>query len=235
MTPSSGRRSAPERILRAAIALFKARGYHGTSVRDLAQAVKVEAASLYYHFPSKQAILFEFFHRIMDAMLAGFERVLQSEATPAAQLQAMVRMHVEFHIVRRDEAFISHSELRSLTPQNRRKIVAQRDRYEGMLRAILEAGVREGSFEIIDVPVTSTAILVMCSGVSDWFIRRGRLTPDIVADSYAELVARMVGLRTGSPGPDKPLSMQCDLKRATRKSAKASLSAQEGRPSNRGE
>ena len=60
-----------ERILNAAIVLFKARGYHGTPVRELAQAVRIETASLYYHFPSKQEILFALFERIMNALLDG--------------------------------------------------------------------------------------------------------------------------------------------------------------------
>ena len=51
------RDSSSDRIRRAAIDLFNARGYHGTPVRALARIVRVEAASLYYHFPSKQKIL----------------------------------------------------------------------------------------------------------------------------------------------------------------------------------
>src|SRR2546427_4387321 len=52
------RADAAERILRAAIALFRERGYHGSSMRTLARALRMEAASLYYHFASKQDILF---------------------------------------------------------------------------------------------------------------------------------------------------------------------------------
>jgi AcrR family transcriptional regulator len=181
-----------ERILNAAIVLFKARGYHGTPVRELAQAVRIETASLYYHFPSKQEILFALFERIMNALLDGLGGAMASGATPEEQLRSTVRFHVLFHIARQDEAFISHSELRSLSAPNRRHIIAKRDRYERMIRTVLTAGVRAGGFEIPDVRLTSTAILVMCSGVSDWFAGRGRLTADMVADRYADMVIRLV-------------------------------------------
>ena len=191
-----------ERILNAAIVLFKARGYHGTSVRELAQAVDIEPASLYYHYASKQAILFALFERIMDAVLDGLGGALASDAPPEEQLRSAVRFHVLFHIARQDEAFISHSELRSLSAPHRRRIIAKHDRYEAMIRTILTAGVRAANFEIPDVRLTSTAILVMCSGVADWFVGRNRLAADRVADQYADMVIRLVacaGIKQARP------------------------------------
>ena len=183
---------ASDRIRSAAIALFRERGYHGTSMRDLADAVRIEAASLYYHFPSKEALLYDLFDRTMDALLQGFELALASGSTPAERLRAAVHFHVMFHIERQDEAFISHSELRALSAQYQLRNTAKRDRYEKMLRALLAAGVKSGDFEIADLALASTAILMMCSGVSDWFGRRGRLKPETVVDRYADMVLRLV-------------------------------------------
>src|SRR5256885_12195460 len=68
------RATAAERILRAAVALFRERGYHGSSMRTLARALRMEAASLYYHFKSKQEILFAILDRTLDDLLAGVGR-----------------------------------------------------------------------------------------------------------------------------------------------------------------
>ncbi len=198
-TAVPARESAAERIRKAAIASFKARGYHGTPVRTLAESVRIEAASLYYHFPSKQDILFGIFERIMNDLLEGLRAAIERQTGPEARLREAVRSHVRFHTDRRDEAFISHSELRSLTERNRRRIIAMRDRYERMFRGVLSAGVRAGVFEIIDLRLATIAILMMCSGVSDWFSEGGRLAPEAVADSYADMVVRLVS-RHGGPG-----------------------------------
>ena len=64
------RADAAERILKAAIVLFRERGYHGSSMRTLARALRMEAASLYYHFRSKQEILFAILDRTLDDLLA---------------------------------------------------------------------------------------------------------------------------------------------------------------------
>jgi AcrR family transcriptional regulator len=188
-----------ERIRDAAIALFKANGYHGTSVRDLAQRVGIEAASLYHYYPSKQEILCDIFDRVMRDMLAGLEDGLGSAVGFEDRLRAFVRFHVLLHIDRQDEAFISHSELRSLTAPNRRRINAQRDHYEAVLRTFLTEGSNAGAFGIPDVRLTTIAILMMCSGVSDWFADRGRLSGDAIAEMYADMVLRLVAPSRGWP------------------------------------
>jgi len=189
---------APDRIRKAGIALFKRFGYHGTSVRALADAVNMEAASLYHHFPSKQKLLAELFDRTMDELLEGLQQALATDGGHAQRLRNAVRFHVLYHIERQDEAFVSHSELRSLSAPSRKRINAKRDRYEHMLRSFLEAGVSAGEFAIHDVPIMTIAILTLCSGVSDWFTPRGRLGADEVADEYAEIVLGLIRRSGGS-------------------------------------
>src|SRR5438128_12576853 len=73
------RAAAAERILRAAMALFRERGYHGSSMRTLARGLRMEAASLYYPFASRQAILFA----ILDRRLADLSHALGREVPQA--------------------------------------------------------------------------------------------------------------------------------------------------------
>ncbi len=184
-----------ERIRQAATALFKLRGYHGTSMRELAQAARMEPASLYYHYPSKQLILVDLLDRTMNELIAGSAAAVAPHGGAVERLGAALRFHVGFHVVRRDEACVSHSELRALTPDNLRLIVVKRDSYEAQLCALLEAGVVASHFTIGDIRLTAKAVLMMCSGVSDWFGHGGRLGGDEIADRYVELVLQMVQAR----------------------------------------
>jgi len=198
--PAADSVSTPERVRRAAVALFKARGYHGTSVRALALYARIEAASLYHHFPSKQDILAAVFEHVMNDMVEGLEEALAGADDHESRLRRVLRTHILFHIDRQDEAFVSHSELRSLTAANRRRVNAKRDRYEARFRAVLADGVAAGVFAVPDVQLATIAILTMCSSVSDWFADRGRLSADAVADGYAEMVLRMLRPADG-PAP----------------------------------
>lgn len=214
--------SALERIRRAGMTLFRARGYHGTSVRSIAQMVGFEAASLYHHFPSKQEILYDIFNRTMDGLLDSLQRALAGKTSFEERLRAAVRFHVLFHIEHQDEAFISHSELRSLTEPNRRRTNAKRDRYEATLREFLASGAKAGVFEIRDVRLTTIAILTMCSGVSDWFTARGRLSADAIAEAYADMVLRLLARSAGPPSGQLPAKrVRIPLSRPRRASTSA--------------
>ena len=188
--------TASDRVRRAAIALFRERGYHGTSMRTLAGRLRVEVPSVYYHFASKQAILLDILDGTVDDLLEGLERAVAASEDPAARLRAAVRYHILFHAHRRAEAFLSHSELRSLTPANLRRIVAKRDRYERMVRDIVADGVRAGVFSVPDVTLAAIAMLTMCTGVAAWFSEAGRLEADAIADVYSEMIMRSVTARS---------------------------------------
>ena len=160
----------------------------------MASIVKIEAGSLYYHFPSKQQILFDNVVLTMDAFLEGLRRILEADVSPEARLRAAVRFHVLLHIDRQSESFISHAELRSLSATNYRRIMVKRDSYERMWRDLLSAGVDAGVFQIADVALTTIAILTMCSCVADWFAPGGRLSREEVTRHYLDLVFRLVGI-----------------------------------------
>lgn len=185
-------RDGAARIRRAAIVLFRERGFHGTTVRQLAEAADMESASLYYHYPSKQSLLVDLFHHTMDALIQGVEQAIAGQIGAPQRLRAAVLFHVHFHIDRQDEAFISHSELRALIDPDRAAIIAKRDRYEGLFRGLLESGREESTFDFEDAALTSTAMLMMCSGVSEWFGRHGRLSAETVAGCYADMALRLV-------------------------------------------
>jgi len=193
--------AASDRILKAATALFCKRGYHGTPVRALARVLRMEAPSLYYRFPSKQEILFAILDRTLDDLLDGLRRAVATGNGPEDRLRAAVRFHVLFHARRRREAFVSHSELRSLTPANQRRVIAKRDQYEQVFRGLLAAGVRAGRFHVPDVKLTTAAILSMCTGVATWFSEGGRLDPEAIADRYVENILRAVERRTNGSRP----------------------------------
>jgi AcrR family transcriptional regulator len=192
-----------DRVRRTAIALFRERGYHGTPMRALAHTLRMEAGSLYYHVQSKQQLLFEILDRTLDDLLQGLEHATAGAAGPVDRLRAAVRFHVLFHAVRRDEAFLSHSELRSLTRQHLRRVIDKRDRYERVVRDLLAAGVRSGVFAVADVRLAAMAILTMCTGVASWFSEGGRLPPEAIADHYADMVLALVG----AAGPARPARM----------------------------
>ena len=109
------------------------------------------------------------------------------------KLAAAVREHVVFHGLHRREAFVTDSEIRALTEEPRRALIAQRDAYQRIFVDLIESGLRDGSLRTSDARVATYAILLQCTGVALWFDPEGSLPLDRVADLHVELVLGSLG------------------------------------------
>lgn len=189
----------------AASALFRERGYSGTSVRDIARALDIQGASLYAHVTSKQDVLWSIvehtaarFETAAEAALAG-----SSEAVPGpgSQLAALVRAHV--HVLTDDieRASVFVHEWRSLVGEHRADIARRRDAYEARFRELIEAGIASGSFAAVDPAVTAAFLLTALNGIVTWYRPGGRLRPTALADAYADLALRALLATDEGPAP----------------------------------
>lgn len=204
------RRTVPEpavasrldQIRRVGCHLLFQYGYSGMTMRQIAARLRIQAASLYYHFPSKQDILFDLMCTTASELLEGLRKIVDSGEEPEAQLEAAIRWHVQFHTQKREEAFVSHSELRSLSPANLRAILKLRREYERLFDAILRRGQRQGVFPVQETSVIRNCILTMCTATAGWFSPEGRLSAEQVADQIRNFVwSGLVKPETASATP----------------------------------
>jgi AcrR family transcriptional regulator len=187
---------AARRLLVAAVEAFAERGYHATTTRDIAGRAGMSPAALYIHYKTKEELL----HRISrighDKALDILREASRAPGTPAERLAGAVRSFVGWHAAQHTTARVVQYELDALGEQARAEIVALRRRTDGVVRDLIEEGVRTGQFDVEDVPGTTVAVLSLCIDVARWFNVAGRRTPDEVGALYADLVLRMVGHRS---------------------------------------
>lgn len=188
--------STEARIREVATRLFYERGYHATSMRDIAGAVGIKAGSLYNHFPGKQDILFRVCFDTVQALADGLAPRMAGVEDLEARLRAFVRWHVEFHAEHRHAARVADDQLQSLEPGNREQVIAIRDAYEAVLVGLLEEGETAGLWRMGDRRVIGFGIGTMCTGVDAWYRPDGSLTPERIGEIYADFVVG--GLRAGS-------------------------------------
>ncbi|MCB0828009.1 MAG: TetR family transcriptional regulator [Solirubrobacterales bacterium] len=182
-----------EAIDLAAIELFANRGYHATSMRAIASAAGIQPAAIYHWYESKEAILIGLQDDFMEELTEAVEAAVDRVETPAAKLAAAVREHVVFHGLHARAAFVTDSEIRALTDDPRRTLIAKRDDYQERFRSLIEAGVDDGTLKTSEDRVATYAILLQCTGVALWFDPRGPLSLDRVADLHVELVLGSLG------------------------------------------
>jgi AcrR family transcriptional regulator len=177
-----------EQIRRVGCQLLYQYGYSGMTMRQIAAHLKIKAASLYHHFPSKQDILFDVMFDTALQLMHGLLRIEKSIDDPREKLDTAIRWHVLFHTQKREEAFVSHSELRSLTPDNLRSVMRVRKDYDTVFTAILQRCEEAGLLPRRDTAVVRNAILTMCTATAGWFNPAGPLSAEDVADQIAQFV-----------------------------------------------
>jgi AcrR family transcriptional regulator len=184
-----------EELSRQAAKLFAAKGYHGTSIGDLAEAMGVQKGSLYAHIEGKEDLLYETmrdgagsFHAALDAI---------PEQLPAAEkIRLALRAHLRVVAAQLEVATVFVQEWKYLEGERLAQIVAERRRYEERIRALFREG-REQSELRTDLDETAAALLFLSA--ANWaytWLREGGDTDSIADRFYAILIDGMRGYST---------------------------------------
>lgn len=184
-------------ILTIAGDLFSERGYHATSMRELAETLGLKSASLYAHITSKEEILWEIVNRVADQFLA------QAEAVPRnipldAQLALLVRGHLEVIDEALHFATVFFQEWKFLEPALRNKIKARRDIYEGYFHRVIEEGTKQDVFYLADTRLATLFVLSVLNWTYQWFDLDESITIEQLTDQYTIFIFR--ALKGGQNG-----------------------------------
>src|SRR5260370_32486141 len=188
--PRQEGRSVRENIRAAAVQLFAEYGYHAAPLRDIARMAGIQAASIYYHYANKEALLVEIMETHMRTLNANLERILRDQCDPLKRLYEAIANHIRLHTTYKHEFFIIDTEIRVLEGDKRSHILSLRDRYELLLQELLQDGMERHVFRQSDVKVSSYAIIAMCTEVATWFRPNGRLSVQQVIDIYTQMITQ---------------------------------------------
>jgi AcrR family transcriptional regulator len=180
----------------AALTLFAARGYHGTSMKDIAAALGLQAPSLYNHVASKQSLLQEIMLGSMERLVREQEAVLATTNDVTEQLRRAMEAHVRFHTRFQREVRIGNNEIASIEEPARTSLLDLRRGYARPWITLIERGVEEGRFETPSPRLSAFAMIEMGMGVSLWFRADGPLSESQVAYYYGDMALRLVLART---------------------------------------
>ena len=182
-------------LRREAARLFAERGYHGTSIGDLAEALGVQKATLYAHIESKQDLLYDTMREGADAFHAALDEI--PERLPAVEkIRLALRGHLRVVAEQLDVATVFVQEWRYLEGERRDEIVAERRRYEERIRAYFREGRDLGELRT-DLDDATAALLVLSA--ANWaytWLKPGRDTDELADRFYALLVDGMRGYAT---------------------------------------
>jgi AcrR family transcriptional regulator len=189
--------SRREDLAREAARLFAEKGYHGTSIGALADAIGVQKGSLYAHIDSKHDLLYETMRDGADAFHAALDAI-PDRLRATEKIRLALRAHLHVVAEQLDVATVFVREWRYLEGERREEIVAERRRYEERIRALFREGRELGELRT-DLDDATAALLTLSA--ANWaytWLQAGRDTDELADRFYALLVEGMRGYSTPS-------------------------------------
>lgn len=174
-------------LLQAATRLFRRRGFHATSMQDLAEALGMNRGSLYHYIESKDDLLWRIISGALERLDQRVRPILDADGPAVERLRAAIGAHLAFAAEHGDELALVQIELRSLGAQQRLEIVDRRDAYERLWRRALEQALVDGALRPTDVRLTGIAILSACNWFTQWYRPDGPMSVDQIATAFADL------------------------------------------------
>jgi TetR/AcrR family transcriptional regulator, cholesterol catabolism regulator len=179
-----------DQIYEVAERLFSERGYHATTIREIARELRIEGGSLYSHISGKQDLLYEIVLRGSDQFLGAAREVIAAGGPARAQLRNLMRRHLEIMAASTARAVVHFHEWRHLEPDRQAIIRARRDEYEGYVRQIIGVGVSGGEFAADDERLIGLQVLSLLNWTYQWYAPGGTWNAHDLADHFYNLVMR---------------------------------------------
>lgn len=188
-----------ERILAEAARIFNRLGYHGATLDDVARALGVTKAALYYYVASKEELLFQCCRVPIEIGLEGIRRATALATTPDEQLRLALACYIE-GVTDQLRGSVVILEEGALSSAHYREVTDGRDAYESQLRAIIARGIAEEVFVPCDPRVVGFAILGAMNWIPKWYQPEGSRTGKEIADAFSSFLVR--GLLREPKGSD---------------------------------
>jgi TetR/AcrR family transcriptional regulator, cholesterol catabolism regulator len=157
-----------EIIIEKAAKLFREKGFGAASMRDIAETVGVEAASLYNHIRSKSEILQAICFKIANEFISHLEDVERNAESTLKKMETIIRFHIRMMLEQYEYVYISDHEWRHLPEPYLSNFLNQRRSYRKRLGDIIQEGINKNEMKNIEPYVAVLTILSAISGIESW-------------------------------------------------------------------
>jgi TetR/AcrR family transcriptional regulator, cholesterol catabolism regulator len=177
--------SKKDLILQKAALMFREKGFAATSMRDLAETVGIEAASLYNHIQSKSDILQDITFRMANDCNLHLE-TLDNGTTSTQKIESLIRFHVQMMISRFEDYYVMVNEWIHLSEPYLTDFITQRRNYVQKLENIIQEGIDNNEMKPVLPYVAVLTILSSVRGLEFWHRSRQRITPAEMEDNMVK-------------------------------------------------
>jgi AcrR family transcriptional regulator len=156
-------------VLKTSAAIFAEKGYHSTSIRDIARATKMSLSGLYYYFKSKDELLFFIQDYCFSTILDDCRRLLAGVDDPVHRLKLLIENHLNYFVNNMNEMKVLSHEANSISGDFLKKVNSKKRQYVDLATELLEEIARKYGVKGLDIRVATFSLFGMMNWIYNWY------------------------------------------------------------------
>jgi TetR/AcrR family transcriptional regulator, cholesterol catabolism regulator len=178
-----------ERLLRAAVDLYSAKGFAGGSVQDVVDNAGVTKGAFYHHFESKAHLIMAIHNRFVDLQIGDITAIVEKRLAPSETLAEAIMVIFRNMINNKESVSLFIREYPPMPRDVDRAVRALRLEYEQLLVSVIDRGRESGVFHTeLPTNVLLYGILGMCAWATQWYDPKRAPAPEVIGRHYARMV-----------------------------------------------
>ena len=186
-----------EAVIRAAARAFNHKGYHNTSLDDIAAALEVTKPTVYYYVSNKEQLLFECFLAGVEQIRAAFREVKNLDLTARERLNAVLRHYAQAVASEFGWCMVRTEDL-DLSPTMSGHIKALKSEIDHGIRRLIRDGLQDRSIHPCDPKMTAFALAGALNWIAHWFRENQSMTSTEIADAFVTIFENGLLPRNGA-------------------------------------
>lgn len=181
-----------DEILKSALSLLAEKGYHGTTMEDIASHLFMTKGSIYYYFKDKQDLVYQSQLKIMHRSINNINEVKKLDLPVTERLEKIIAIHIEYAVRERAgfELMVNPNEI--FSAEQLKEILYLRDKYASGYDDLLQEGVDSGDFSVDHIKIVRNTLLGAMNWVTQWFSFEGEMNEKQFATIVAKYIMRIV-------------------------------------------
>jgi AcrR family transcriptional regulator len=189
-----------EAVIRAAARAFSERGYHNTSIDEIAAALNVTKPTIYYYVANKEQLLLECILTGLERVLAPFRRPRPAGTSAREQLNETIRHYAQAIASEYGGCMVRAEDL-GLAPASLARIKKLKSEIDHAIRQLLEEGARDGSIDTHDPKMTAFALAGALNWIAHWYRENQSMTAAEIAEAFVRIFNLGLAPRTQPAQP----------------------------------
>lgn len=181
-----------EEILRSAAAVFAEKGYHGTTMEEVAARLLMTKGSMYYYFKNKDDLLYHCHKMIMNLSINTMKEIMESPLTAVEKLEKAIKSHINLATSEKSMFMVMHKPSQHFTDDYLTDILNSRSMYAQYFDAIILEGINKKEFQQVDVKMIRMIILGALNWTQEWYDPKGEKTAEEISEAFANYLLKML-------------------------------------------